>query len=67
MTIGRPLVLSLGADLYVLRACELHDIDPVVLCAYDAFDTGRVTVPRRGKLVLVNDVTSVEDCLGALH
>ncbi|MGE5827262.1 MAG: ATP-grasp domain-containing protein [Micromonosporaceae bacterium] len=60
-------MLLLGADLYVLRACESRDIEPVMLCDHRAYDTGRVSAPPGGTLLLVDDVTSLEACLGALH
>jgi biotin carboxylase len=64
---SRPSVLLLGADPYVLRACELHDIDPVLLCNSGAYDDGRLRLPPRTTLIRVDDVTNVEDCLAALH
>lgn len=64
---SRSSVLILGADSYVLRACELHDVDPVLLCNSGAYDTGRVQMPARGTLIRVDDVTSPEDCLAALY
>jgi hypothetical protein len=64
---SRPTVLLIGADPYVLRACELHGIDPVLLCDSGAYDDGRVRLPAGGTLVRVDDVTNPEDCLGALY
>jgi hypothetical protein len=51
----------------VLRACELRDIDPVVLCSSAAWDTGRIIKPPRGVLIRVDDYINPEDCLAALH
>lgn len=64
---SRPSVLLVGADPYVLRACELHDVNPVLLCNSQAYDSGRLRMPPWGTLVRVDDVTSPEDCLSALH
>jgi hypothetical protein len=64
---SRPSVLLLGADPYVLRACELHDIAPVLLCNSGAYDSGRLRLPPGGTLIRVDDVTNAEDCLSALH
>jgi hypothetical protein len=65
--VSRSSVLMLGADPYVLRACELHDVDAVLLCNSAAYDSRRLRLPPNCTLVRVDDVTSVEDCLGALH
>lgn len=64
---GRPSVLLVGADPYVLRACELHNVEPVLLCNSGAYDSGRIEVPSGGTMLRVDDVTNPEDCLGALH
>ncbi len=64
---ARPSVLLLGADPYVLRACQLHDVDVVLLCNSGAYDSGRLQLPPRAVLVRVDDVTNPEDCLAALH
>lgn len=65
--VSRPSVLLLGTDRNVIRACELRDIDPVVLCTSASYDTGRAMVPPRGVLIRVDDITNPEDCLAALH
>jgi len=65
--VSKSSVLMLGADSYVLRACELHDVEPVLLCNSSAYDSGRVQMPSGGTLIRVDDVTSPEDCLAALH
>lgn len=57
----------LGADPYVLRACEPHDIDAVLLCNSGSYDDGRLKMPPRSTLIRVDDVTSPESCLTALH
>jgi hypothetical protein len=64
---SRPSILLLGADPYELRACELHGIDPVLLCNSGAYDSERLRMPPGGRLIRVDDVTSPEDCLAALH
>ncbi|MDG4767683.1 hypothetical protein O7632_26845 [Solwaraspora sp. WMMD406] len=64
---SRPSILLLGADPYVLRACDQHDIDTVLLCNSGAYDSGRIRMPAQGKMIRVDDVTNPEDCLSALH
>lgn len=64
---SRPTVLLVGADSYVLRACERHQVDAVVISNSGAYDSGRVRLPTGGRLIRVDDVTNVEDILGALH
>ncbi|MFY1633944.1 ATP-grasp domain-containing protein [Solwaraspora sp. WMMB335] len=64
---SRPSILLLGADPYVLRACDQHDVDAVLLCNSGAYDSGRIRMPARGTMIRVDDVTNAEDCLGALH
>jgi len=65
--VRRPSVLLLGADAYVLRACEFHDVEPVLLCNSNAYDSGRLRPPPGTTLIRVDEVTSPEDCLGGLH
>lgn len=60
-------VLMIGADPYVLRACERHNVEPVVLSNSAAYDSGRIRMPEGGTLIRVDDVTNVEDLLAALH
>ncbi|SCL25354.1 Biotin carboxylase [Micromonospora nigra] len=60
-------VLLIGADPYVLRACERHGVEPVLLCNSGAYDSGRIRMPEGGTLIRVDDVTNVEDLLAALH
>ncbi|MGI8665697.1 MAG: hypothetical protein ACR2N4_06680 [Jatrophihabitans sp.] len=67
MTANRPSVLIIGGDPYVLRACEPHGIDAVVLCNSGTYDDGRLTVPANSTLIRVDDVTNPESCLTALH
>jgi phosphoribosylaminoimidazole carboxylase (NCAIR synthetase) len=64
---GRPSVLLVGADPYVLRACDVYEINPVLLCNSGAYDDGRIRMPERGTLIRVDDVTNPEDCLAALY
>lgn len=63
----RPSVLILAADSYVLRACERHDVEAVLLCNSSAIDGGRMHPPPGTTLIRIDDVTSAEDCLGALY
>jgi hypothetical protein len=60
-------VVLIGADPYVLRACQLHDIEAVLLCNSGAYDSGRIQAPPGGTVIRVDDVTKPEDCLAALH
>jgi len=64
---GRRSVLILAGDPYVMRACEPHGIDAVVLCQAGGYDDGRLRVPASGILIRVDDITSPESCLAALH
>jgi hypothetical protein len=64
---SRPSVLLVGADPYVLRACEFHNVDPVLLCNSGGYDDGRIRLPEGGTLIRVDDVTNPEDCLAALY
>ncbi|MEU1603785.1 ATP-grasp domain-containing protein [Micromonospora matsumotoense] len=57
----------IGADPYALRACEAHDIEPVLMCNSGAYDSGRIRMPAGGTLIRVDDVTSPEDLLGGLY
>jgi biotin carboxylase len=59
--------LLLGADEYVIRACERHDVDAVLLCQSRSYDSGRLQLAPRMKLVRVDDLTNAETCLAALH
>lgn len=64
---GRSSALVIFADRYVLRACERHNVDPVLLCNSSAYDGGRVRVPEGGTLLRVDDITNPEDLLATLH
>ncbi len=64
---SRSSVLLIGADPYVLRACQQHDIEAVVLANSGAHDSRRVKVPEHGTMLRVDDITKPEDCLSALH
>jgi hypothetical protein len=57
----------IGADPYALRACEVHDIEPVLLCNSGAYDSGRIRMPAGGTLIRVDDVANPEDLLGGLY
>lgn len=67
MSATRPSVLLLGADQYVIRACERYDVDAVLLCPSMAYDDGRLRPPPRMTVLRVDDVTNAETCLAALH
>ncbi|WP_320069437.1 hypothetical protein [Micromonospora sp. RTGN7] len=62
-----PSVLMIGADPYALRACEVHDVEPVLLCNSGAYDSGRIRMPAGGTMIRVDDVTNPEDLLGGLY
>lgn len=64
---SRPTVLLVGVDQYVLRACELHQVDAVVISNSGAYDSGRIKLPTGGRLIRVDEVTNVEDVLTALY
>lgn len=64
---SKKSVLLIGADPYVLRACQMHDIEAVLLCNSGAYDSGRIQVPAGGTIIRVDDVTKPEDCLAALY
>ncbi|HEV2345267.1 MAG TPA: ATP-grasp domain-containing protein [Actinocrinis sp.] len=64
---SRSSVLLVGADPYVLRACERHDVEAVLLCNSGAYDSGRVRLPAGSTMIRVDDVTNVEDLVAGLH
>lgn len=68
MTAGqRPCILMLGTDRYAMRACLRHDIDAVVVCGPGGRDNGFVHVPEGLCALPVDDQTSVEAIMMALH
>ena len=68
MTTGqRPSILMLGTDRYAMRACLKHDIDAVVVWGPGGRDNGFVDVPEGLRVLPVDDQSSVEAILMALH
>ncbi|SDI10788.1 hypothetical protein SAMN05192558_101597 [Actinokineospora alba] len=63
----RPLVLILGVDKYVLEACERHDVEAVVAWGAGAHDYGLQLVPDGMTVLRVDQVSSPESVLSALH
>jgi len=63
----RTSVLFLGADGYVLRACERHDIDAVILTPSGAYDDARIDLPPGAIMLRVDEITNPESCLAALY
>lgn len=66
-TEGKPTVLLIGLDRYVLRACQRNDIDTVVLCPPNARDDGLISIPSGMTSVAIDDHRSVEAILSALN
>jgi biotin carboxylase len=63
----RPSLLMLGTDRYALRACVEHDIDAVVVWGPGGRDNGFVDVPAGLRVLPVDDQSSVEAIMMALH
>jgi biotin carboxylase len=63
----RPLVLLLGGDRYVLEACARRGMDAVVICGFRSWDNGLVRIPRSFTVLHVEDQSSPEAILSALH
>ncbi|HTZ45081.1 MAG TPA: hypothetical protein VMB79_14575 [Jatrophihabitans sp.] len=63
----RTSVLFIGADGYVLRACERNNVDAVILSTSGAWDDARIDVPPGGIMLRVDEITNPESCLAALH
>jgi biotin carboxylase len=57
----------LGTDRYAMRACLEHDIDAVVVWGPGGRDNGFVDVPDGLRVLPVDDQSSVEAILMALH
>jgi biotin carboxylase len=66
-TAQRPSILMLGTDRYAMRACLEHDIDAVVVWGPGGRDNGFVDVPDGLRVLPVDDQSSVEAILMALH
>jgi hypothetical protein len=60
-------ILMLGTDRYAMRACLEHDIDAVVAWGPGGRDNGFVAVPDGLRALPVDDQTSPEAILLALH
>ena len=63
----RPRILMLGTDRYAMQACLRHDIDAVVICGPGGRDNGFVPVPDGLCALPVDDQSSVEAIMMALH
>lgn len=63
----RPTVLLLGTDKYVMQACARHGVDAVVIWGSTAYDYGIVPVPEQFTVLRVDDQSSAEAVLTALH
>jgi biotin carboxylase len=63
----RPLVLMLGVDKYVLEACQRHDVEGVVAWGAGAHDYGLQLVPDGMTVLRVDQASSPEAVLSALH
>jgi len=62
-----PRILILGTDRYALEACVRRGIDAVVVCGASSFDDGLVEVPAPLVLLRVDEQSSAEAILMALH
>jgi biotin carboxylase len=63
----RPEVLVIGADRYALQACVRHHVDATVVVGAAMWDNGLIEVPDTLRTLLVDDQTSAEAILAALH
>jgi hypothetical protein len=63
----RPTILMLGTDRYAMRACLKHDIDAVVAWGPGGRDNGFVDVPDGLRVLPVDEQSSVEAVMMALH
>ncbi len=57
----------LGTDRYTMRACVKHDIDAVVICGPLGRDNGFVPVPGALRALPVDEQSSVDAIMTALH
>lgn len=60
-------VLFIGADGYVLRACERNNVDAVILSTSGAWDDDRIEMPPGAIMLRVDEITNPESCLAALY
>ncbi|MDN3354832.1 hypothetical protein [Actinomadura sp. DC4] len=63
----RSSLLMLGTDRYAMRACLEHDIDAVVVWGPGGRDNGFVDVPDGLRVLPVDDHSSAEAIMMALH
>jgi biotin carboxylase len=63
---GRPRVLLLGTDRYVLEACVRRGVDAVVVYGSKVWDNGLIEVPAPLRPVRVEDQANPEQILAAL-
>lgn len=66
-TSERSRVLVIGTDRYFVDACARLDIDAVVVVGAETWDNGLIEVPAQLRVLRVDDQTSAEDILAALH
>ncbi|MFD5343738.1 hypothetical protein ACFWJY_08205 [Streptomyces anulatus] len=64
---NRPLVLMLGSARYVPQACVRLGVDAVVVSGADERDEGGTPIPEGLTVLPVDDQTSPEAVLAALH
>ena len=64
---GRPAVLFLNADKYLLDPCERHNVEPIVVMGNAMYDFGLMPVPDGVRVVRVDDVVNPESVLAAVH
>ncbi|MEU5217689.1 hypothetical protein AB0G79_16025 [Streptomyces sp. NPDC020807] len=67
MADSRPRLLLLGLDRYALDACVRLGVDAVVVCGAATRDDGLMSVPPELRLLRVDDQSSAESVLLALH
>jgi biotin carboxylase len=63
----RPSILMLGTDRYPMRACVKLGIDAVVVCGPSGRDNGFVPVPEGLRALPVDEQSSVDAIMTALH
>ncbi|MFI9778717.1 hypothetical protein ACIHCV_29060 [Streptomyces sp. NPDC051956] len=63
----RPLILLLGTDRYILEACLRRGIDAVVVIGAGGWDDGLVEIDDTFTVLRVDDQSSAEAVLMALH
>jgi biotin carboxylase len=63
----RPRILMIGADRYGMEACTRLDFEAVVIRSAASWDAGLIEIPPQLDRVRVEDQTSPEQILAALH